>query len=547
MGARKLKKSDQLSELSRYELLLRLASGGMGTVYLGVPRGQAGPIVAIKRAHGHLVEEASFRKMFITEARLASRIAHANAVGVLDVDESDGELLMVMQYVEGGSLAELLMACRHAGRRLPARIALRILVDAARGLHAAHVLTDARGQLLGLVHRDVSPQNILVGVRGTAAIVDFGVAKAASLEHTRTTTDILKGKVSYMAPEYLEKRQAAPTADVFSLGIVAWESLANRRLFKAEDEVETMRRILSPEPVPRLQELTSIDAHIAATVARAVEKRPEDRFPTALDFALELERAAAAADLLATEAEVGASVTSLLAEELQERAQLLEAAMDAREWQAVSGQTVTLKKSAPTIPMPTTRLGAGAVAPAMPPLPQALQPSLHTSPMPPQTVPMAPSPLLVAPARVAPARYEPVRAPGWSIPKVFGVAFAASIVAGTLVFGAALWIRSTPATATSSASPDVRASPAIAAPAASEVRAAATEVASSGAPVANAPAASARVEPSETLSQSPPVTTDPSKLVTPVRTSPSSRPAAPKPSPEPTWRSKVNPYGTAAP
>lgn len=323
MAVRKLKKSEQLAPSSRYELLLRLAAGGMGAVYLGIDRSQPGSIYAIKRAHSHLLDEESFRKMFVTEARLASRIRHPNAVGVLAVDESDDELLMVMQYIEGGSLGDLLSAAFENERRVPVAVALRIVVDAARGLHAAHELKADDGSPLGLVHRDVSPQNILVGVDGAAAIVDFGVAKAVSQEFTRTATDVLKGKTAYMAPEYISHRVANAQTDVFSLGVVCWEVIANRRLFRGADEIETIQRLTAATPAPMLSEVAGVDPAVAAIVARALSKDPSKRFTSAREFGEALAQKASAAELLATPSEVAASVQALLGTELQERRALL--------------------------------------------------------------------------------------------------------------------------------------------------------------------------------------------------------------------------------
>lgn len=330
MAARKLKRTEQLPETSDWELLVRLAQGGMGAVFLGTRRGTREPVYAIKRAHAHLLEETEFRKMFTAEAQLALKIQHPHAIGVRAVDETDGELLLIMDYFEGSSFGELLTAAYESGSKLPTGVVLRIVLDAARGLDAAHRLTDERGQPLGIVHRDISPQNILVGVTGTSAIVDFGVAKAVAVETTRTATEVLKGKTAYMAPEYLRGRVANPQTDVFSLGVVAWEALANRRLFKREDEVGTMQAIAGPEPAQMLVDLMPFDATLSAIIARALVKEPRQRFLTARDFADALEARATAAELLATRGEVAATVKRLLGEGLEERRALVEDALTQR-------------------------------------------------------------------------------------------------------------------------------------------------------------------------------------------------------------------------
>ena len=169
---------DRLPSSSRYELLVKIASGGMATVYVGRLSSVVGSsrLVAIKRAHAHLMEDPAFAKMLIEEAKLASRIHHPNVVAVQSVEEVEGELLLVMDYVEGASLADLV---NYEELPMPARVAVRALLDGCAGLQAAHELTDDDGKSLGIVHRDVSPHNILVGVDGVARLTDFGIAKSS--------------------------------------------------------------------------------------------------------------------------------------------------------------------------------------------------------------------------------------------------------------------------------------------------------------------------------------------------------------------------------
>jgi len=389
-GARKLKKSELLATDERYELLLRLAAGGMGAVYVAVERGTEGPLYAIKRAHAHLLEQNEFRKMFVAEAQLARRIRHPNAVGVIDVHESDGELMMVMPYIEGGSLSDMLVASVERGRRIAPPVTLRIVLDAARGLDAAHQICDEAGKPLGIVHRDISPHNILVGIEGVSAIVDFGVAKAASMEMTQTATDILKGKTAYMAPEYVKSRTANAQTDVFSLGVVAWETLANRRLFKGDDEMETMRKVLDQAPAPLLHQTVNVDATVGAVVARAVAKDPQKRFHSARDFADALEKAALAADLLATPAEVAVAVKSLLAAELAEKRTLISNALAERRPVVVAAPMqvddalarTMLPGDASSVPRPSAQAPVTAPRAAPTATVAAMPVSLPTSAMP---------------------------------------------------------------------------------------------------------------------------------------------------------------------
>ena len=305
---------------SRYELLVKIASGGMATVYVGRLRGAVGfwRLVAIKRAHAHLLEKPLYKQMLVDEARLASRLHHPNVVAVLDVEELSGELRLVMDYVEGAALSELVARSHEAERRLPARIAVRIALDACAGLHAAHELCDENGARLGLVHRDVSPHNLLVGVDGVARLADFGIAKQSD-SGVSTTTGTLKGKLAYMAPEYVEEARLDPRSDVFSLGVVVWEALANEKLFRGTNEVDTLRRVVAAN-APRLSTVAPwVGTQLDEVLASALARLPEERFSTALAFGTALETAARKDDLIATPAEVGAYVRELVGASLDKR------------------------------------------------------------------------------------------------------------------------------------------------------------------------------------------------------------------------------------
>jgi len=228
--------------IDRYELVAEIASGGMATVFLSRLSGVGGfqRFVAIKRLHPHLAGEKEFVEMFLDEARLAAGIHHPNVVPILEVGASPRGYYLVMEYIEGDTLARLLARATTSGNRLPIAIGLRVILDMLAGLHAAHELHDEKGEPVELVHRDVSPQNVLVGVDGISRITDFGVARASS-RLTATRVGQLKGKIAYMAPEQaMGVPDVDRRADVFSAGIVLWEVLAARRLFKADNEAATL-------------------------------------------------------------------------------------------------------------------------------------------------------------------------------------------------------------------------------------------------------------------------------------------------------------------
>jgi serine/threonine-protein kinase len=314
---------DPPRRLGRYEVLAKLASGGMASVYLGRTRGVAGfeRVVAIKHCHPHLMEDEEFRAMFLDEARLAARIHHPNVVPTIDVSD-DKNLFLVMEYVEGGRVSDLVAACNADKRPIPVDIALRIAIDTLNGLHAAHVTTGPSGEPLNLVHRDVSPQNLIVGVDGVTRVVDFGVAKAEA-RATVTSENQVKGKVGYMAPEQLLMREVTARADIFSAGVVLWELLTGTRLFKADSREETIQRALSSPIVSPTTIRDGLPASVDKLIMRALCRAPSDRFETALELADALEVSAVTP---ASHRVVGAFVSELLADKIAARRALLRTA-----------------------------------------------------------------------------------------------------------------------------------------------------------------------------------------------------------------------------
>jgi serine/threonine-protein kinase len=304
--------------VDRYELVGEIASGGMATVYLARLTGVGGfqRFVAIKRLHPHLATEKEFVEMFLDEARIAARIHHPNVVPILEVGASAVGYYLVMEYIEGDTLARLLARAATRGKRLPVGIALRIALDMLAGLHAAHELRDDTGEAVHLVHRDVSPQNVLVGVDGISRITDFGVARAAS-RLTATRVGQLKGKIAYMAPEQAAGEEAIDRrADVFAAGIVVWEELAAKRLFKAENEAATLSRVMTEAIAPLTTIVPSLSTALSNVVLRALERSPDQRFASCAQFADALEAAATGKESIATPRELAAYVSEVMGDEV---------------------------------------------------------------------------------------------------------------------------------------------------------------------------------------------------------------------------------------
>jgi serine/threonine protein kinase len=307
--------------VGRYEILLPIASGGMAKVYLARTRGTGGfeREVAVKLTHAHLRESQEFAAELIEEAKLSGRIRHPNVVPVLDAGDDPHGLFLVMDYVEGETLSGLARRSAAAGRPLAPSIGLRILCDALAGLHAAHELRDESGALLGLVHRDFSPQNILVGIDGMSRLADFGIAKAATrLSHTRTGN--VKGKVAYMSPEQAKGQSIDRRCDVWAAGVVAWELLAGRRLFTGDNEVTLLLQIVGKAP-PRLSEAgVTVPAELEQAVASALTTVAEARCPTAAELSRRILAACRVAGwTLGDVTEVGGCVQLLVGAKLATR------------------------------------------------------------------------------------------------------------------------------------------------------------------------------------------------------------------------------------
>ncbi|MEI8255119.1 MAG: serine/threonine-protein kinase [Deltaproteobacteria bacterium] len=282
------------TRFGRYEVLADIASGGMAMVYLGRALGAAGfqRLVAIKVMHAQYAHDEDFVAMFMDEARLAAQIRHPNVVATLDLENDADGLYLVMEYIEGDTLVGLLKAITRAGQRIPQPVVMRVVIDSLSGLHAAHDLLDEQGNPVNLVHRDVSPHNILVGLDGISRITDFGIARAEARLGT-TREGQVKGKLAYMAPEQTLSESVDRRADLFATGIVLWECLAGRRLFAGQSDGEVYRKLIEL-PVPRLRDvLPEASPALDEVCARALARDQNERFSTAAEFAEALESAVA--------------------------------------------------------------------------------------------------------------------------------------------------------------------------------------------------------------------------------------------------------------
>lgn len=277
--------------IGRYVVHEAIASGGMGTVHLGRAVGPRGfqRVVAIKRMHAHLAAETSAVEAFYQEALLAARVRHPNVVSTLDVVHHDGHLFLVLEYVAGVSLGQIAKEAKRRGTNLPPAIVSGILCGVLHGLHAAHEAVDEEGRPLRMIHRDVSPQNILVGTDGAGRLLDFGIAKASVRAPSvpATLSGCVKGKRGYFSPEQRLGLPLDRRSDVFTAGVVLWESLTGRRLIDEEGPL----LVSLPLPRPPSSLVEGLPEGLDDVVLRALKPAPKDRFATARALAIALETA----------------------------------------------------------------------------------------------------------------------------------------------------------------------------------------------------------------------------------------------------------------
>ena len=273
----------------RYRVIEKIASGGMAEVFRAESAGLEGfkKTVAIKRVLPHLSEKKQFIGMFLDEARLSAHLSHSNCVQVFDIGVGDNTYFIVMEYVDGADLKGVIEHQKRLGRRIPVEEACLICVRICEGLAYAHDARDPKGNHLHIVHRDMSPPNVLITRHGEVKIVDFGLAKANS-QLEKSEPGIIKGKFSYLSPEAALGRPVDARTDIFAVGIILWELLAGRRLFMGDSDLETVRLVQSVTVPPIRQLNPKVTPEIERVIARALTQDPNDRYQTARQFGEDL-------------------------------------------------------------------------------------------------------------------------------------------------------------------------------------------------------------------------------------------------------------------
>ncbi len=339
--------------IGAYEPLLELGRGGMGTASLARATGAGGfeRIVVIKRLHPHLLDLPEAVRRFLDEAVVAAAVQHANVVGTNQVVSDDDGYFLVLDYVEGGTLEELLDRAALKREPLPPPIVLRIALDALSGLAAAHEARDTEGRPLGILHRDVSLQNVLVGRDGVARIADFGIAKSA-LASVSTDKNYLVGKLLYMPREYLSRKPIGPELDIYSLGVTLWLALTGGEPWPDVTEAQLVRHILEDRLPPMASAGVMVAPQIEALVARASDPDPSSRFRSAREMADAIETIGRDTGWLASHGDVARYVESLLGVDLERRRERVASALAERRSSAAGAPDSAAEPASADVPPP---------------------------------------------------------------------------------------------------------------------------------------------------------------------------------------------------
>jgi hypothetical protein len=398
------------TRLGRYELLVPVAMGGMARVWAAYLHGRRGftKLVAIKTILPHLASDPEFERMLIDEARIAAGTRHPNVVETYEFGEESGIVYIAMEWVYGGSLAHVL---RGGGKMAPLdpRIAARIVADAAAGLHAAHNLRDDAGVALEVVHRDVSPHNVLVSLDGNVKVADFGVAKAIGASHQATEAGQLKGKIAYMAPEQATGMGVDRRSDVFSLGCVLYEATTGKQPFRSEGEQNVMEELIKGSFKVPSRVVPGYPYDLERIVVRALASKPFDRFQTMDAMRGALEEWLAKGGPVVTQSNVAEVVRERIGGEVEKRRETIRAAIAAAE----RGDGGDAAQRASSVPPPARGTSSGIMptgrtkgaAPSEPePVPGAVRVS-YTSMREPTPAGAFPPVVELAPRGASPVQY----------------------------------------------------------------------------------------------------------------------------------------------
>jgi serine/threonine-protein kinase len=336
--------------IGRYALYDEIAAGGMATVHLGRLIGPVGfsRTVAIKRLHPQFAKDPEFVAMFLDEARLAARIRHPNVVPTLDVVALDHELFLVMEYVQGESLSRITRASIKHDAATPLPLVTTIMAGVLHGLHAAHEAKTEQGEALSIVHRDVSPQNVLVGIDGVPRVLDFGVAKAAHRAHA-TREGQVKGKIAYMAPEQLRSDHVDRRCDVYAASVVLWEAVTRKRLYQADTDARVMAMVLFEDPPAPSTLVPGINPELERIILRGLARDRDQRYATAREMAMDLENCLPVASASA----IGGWVERLAGDTLGARARrvaTIESSTSLPQIQLPDAPSMAVAASAPIAP-----------------------------------------------------------------------------------------------------------------------------------------------------------------------------------------------------
>lgn len=323
--------------MGKYQLVERLAVGGMAEIHLATDRGSHGfeRLVVIKRILPHLAERPDFIQMFLQEARVQARVNHPNVVQIYELDEADGLPFIAMEYVDGSSLRELVKTGADAGHPLPIGVVVNLVSQACAGAHAVHEARDTAGKSLGLVHRDLTPHNMMVTAGGHVKLLDFGIVKASELGE-RTRTGVLKGKLSYMSPEQCHQEELDRRSDIFTLGTVLWELLAGEKLFVARTELGVLQAIVTGQIRDVTEMRPEVPQAIADVVARSLATKREDRYQTSAEMQRALLDAARSAGVHIDQDQTAQYIANVLGDRHRARKSAVEEALERSATQATS-------------------------------------------------------------------------------------------------------------------------------------------------------------------------------------------------------------------